>query len=63
MKVSVIIPVGHKDQNFKVIDQIKEKFESFEIIVAALIKIMKQKILRKKLINFYPFTILQEPKH
>ena len=35
MKVSVIIPIGHKDQNFSLIDQIKEKFESFEIIVVA----------------------------
>src|SRR6056300_188650 len=32
MSISVIIPVGHKDQDFKLIDQIKDKFSNFEII-------------------------------
>ena len=35
MNISVIIPVGHKDYDFKLIDQIREKFEDFEIIIAA----------------------------
>jgi glycosyltransferase A (GT-A) superfamily protein (DUF2064 family) len=35
MSISVIIPVGHKDHDFKLIDQIKEKFDNFEIILAA----------------------------
>ena len=52
MKVSVIIPVGHKDQDFKVIDQIKEKFESFEIIVAASYQNNEAKNLEKKVDQF-----------
>ena len=52
MKVSVIIPVGHKDQDFKVIDQIKEKFESFEIIVAASYKNNEAKNLEEKVDQF-----------
>ena len=35
MSISVIIPVGHKDYDFKLIDQIKDKFDNFEIILAA----------------------------
>jgi len=35
MSISVIIPVGHKDDNFSLIDQIKSKFKDFEIIIAA----------------------------
>jgi glycosyltransferase A (GT-A) superfamily protein (DUF2064 family) len=52
MKVSVIIPVGHKDQDFRVIDQIKEKFESFEIIVAASYQNNEAKNLEKKVDQF-----------
>ena len=52
MKVSVIIPVSHKDQDFKVIDQIKEKFESFEIIVAASYQNNEAKNLEKKVDQF-----------
>jgi glycosyltransferase A (GT-A) superfamily protein (DUF2064 family) len=52
MKVSVIIPVGHKDQDFKVIDQIKEKFESFEIIVAASYQNNEAKNLEEKVDQF-----------
>ena len=52
MKVSVIIPVGRKDQDFKVIDQIKEKFESFEIIVAASYQNNEAKNLEKKVDQF-----------
>ena len=35
MAISVIIPVGHKDDNFSLINQIKSKFKDFEIIIAA----------------------------
>ena len=52
MKVSVIIPVGRKDQDFKVIDQIKEKFESFEIIVAASYQNNEAKNLEEKVDQF-----------
>ena len=52
MKVSVIIPVGHKDQDFKLIDQIKEKFESFEIIVAASYQNNEAKNLEEKVDQF-----------
>src|SRR6056300_1422912 len=52
MKVSVIIPVGHKDQDFRVIDQIKEKFESFEIIVAASYQNNEAKNLEEKVDQF-----------
>jgi glycosyltransferase A (GT-A) superfamily protein (DUF2064 family) len=52
MKVSVIIPVGHKDQDFRVIDQIKEKFESFEIIVVASYQNNEAKNLEEKVDQF-----------
>ena len=52
MKVSVIIPVGHKDQDFRVIDQIKEKFEGFEIIVAASYQNNEAKNLEEKVDQF-----------
>ena len=52
MKVSVIIPIGHKDQNFSLIDQIKEKFESFEIIVAASYQNNEAKKLENKVDQF-----------
>jgi hypothetical protein len=52
MKVSVIIPIGHKDQNFTLIDQIKEKFESFEIIVAASYQNNEAKKLEDKVDQF-----------
>jgi len=52
MKVSVIIPVGHKDQDFKVIDQIKEKFDNFEIIVAASYQNNEAKNLEEKVDQF-----------
>src|SRR5210317_1223885 len=52
MKVSVIIPVSHKDQDFRVIDQIKEKFESFEIIVAASYQNNEAKNLEEKVDQF-----------
>ena len=35
MKISIIVPAGHKDEDFSLIDQIREKFKDFEIILAA----------------------------
>ena len=45
MKISIIVPVGHKDQNFKLFDQLKNKFKDHEIIVAS----SSQNIEAKKL--------------
>ena len=45
MKLSIIIPIGHKDQNFKLFDQLKNKFKDYEIIVAS----SEQNIEAKKL--------------
>jgi glycosyltransferase A (GT-A) superfamily protein (DUF2064 family) len=45
MKLSIIVPIGHKDQNFKLIDQLKNKFKEHEIIIAC----SNQNIAAKKL--------------
>ena len=45
MKLSIIVPIGHKDQNFKLFDQLKDKFKEHEIIVAS----SSQNIEAKKL--------------
>ncbi|MDB0053916.1 DUF2064 domain-containing protein [Candidatus Pelagibacter sp.] len=34
MKLSIVVPIGHKDQNFKLLDQLKDKFKDHEIIAA-----------------------------
>tara|TARA_B100001093_G_scaffold445578_1_gene449283 strand:- start:1315 stop:2628 length:1314 start_codon:yes stop_codon:yes gene_type:complete len=34
MKLSIVVPIGHKDQNFKIFDQLKDKFKDHEIIAA-----------------------------
>ena len=34
MKLSIVVPIGHKDQNFKLFDQLKDKFKDYEIIAA-----------------------------
>ena len=34
MKLSIVVPIGHKDQNFKLFDQLKDKFKDHEIIAA-----------------------------
>jgi glycosyltransferase A (GT-A) superfamily protein (DUF2064 family) len=34
MKLSIVVPIGHKDQNFKLFDQLKDKFKEHEIIAA-----------------------------
>jgi glycosyltransferase A (GT-A) superfamily protein (DUF2064 family) len=45
MKLSIIIPIGHKDQNFELFDQLKNKFKDYEIVVAS----SSQNIEAKKL--------------
>ena len=45
MKLSIIIPIGHKDQNFELFDQLKNKFKDHEIVVAS----SSQNIEAKKL--------------
>ena len=45
MKLSIIIPINHKDQNFELIDQLKNKFKDQEIIIAS----SNQNIEAKKL--------------
>ena len=38
MKLSIIVPIGHKDQNFKLFDQLKDKFKDHEIIASCSIQ-------------------------
>ena len=45
MKLSIIVPIGHKDQNFELFDQLKNKFKDHEIVVAS----SSQNIEAKKL--------------
>ena len=45
MKLSIIVPIGHKDQNFRLFDHLKNKFKDHEIIVAS----SSQNIEAKKL--------------
>jgi len=52
MSISVIIPVGHKDHDFKLIDQIKDKFDNFEIILAASYQNNEVKKLEEKVDKF-----------
>jgi hypothetical protein len=52
MSISVIIPVGHKDHDFKLIDQIKDKFDNFEIILAASYQNNEVKKIEEKVDKF-----------
>jgi len=52
MSISVIIPVGHKDLDFKLIDQIKDKFDNFEIILATSYQNNEVKKLEEKVDKF-----------
>ena len=47
MKLSIVVPIGHKDQNFKLFDQLKDKFQGHEIIVSC----SSQNIEAKKLVE------------
>jgi hypothetical protein len=52
MSISVIIPAGHKDHDFKLIDQIKDKFDNFEIILAVSYQNNEAKKLDEKVDKF-----------
>src|SRR5210317_886070 len=52
MSISVIIPVGHKYHDFKLIDQIKDKFDNFEIILATSYQNNEVKKLEEKVDKF-----------
>ena len=43
MKLSIIVPIGHKDQNFKLFDQLKDKFKDHEIIASCSIQNIEAK--------------------
>jgi len=45
MDISIIIPIGHKDEDFSLIHQIKEKFKGCEIIISASYQNLKVKEL------------------
>ena len=49
MKLSIVVPIGHKDQNFKLFDQLKDKFKDHEIIAAC----SSQNFEAKKIIEKY----------
>jgi 2-phospho-L-lactate guanylyltransferase (CobY/MobA/RfbA family) len=52
MSVSIVIPIGHKDQNFEIIDQIKEKFKEYEVIVVSSYQNTEAKTLEEKVDQF-----------
>ena len=45
MDISIIIPIGHKDEDFSLIHQIKEKFKGCEIIISVSYQNLKVKEL------------------
>jgi glycosyltransferase A (GT-A) superfamily protein (DUF2064 family) len=52
MDISVIIPIGHKDKNFELIDQLKKKFNNIEIIVVSSYQNSEAKVLEGKADQF-----------
>ena len=52
MKLSIIIPIGHKDQNFELFDQLKNKFKDYEIVVASSSQNIEAKKLEKHVDQF-----------
>ena len=52
MSISIVIPIGHKDQNFEIIDQIKEKFKEYEVIVVSSYQNTEAKTLEEKVDQF-----------
>jgi glycosyltransferase involved in cell wall biosynthesis len=52
MSVSIVIPIGHKDQNFEIIDQIKEKFKEYEVILVSSYQNTEAKTLEEKVDQF-----------
>ena len=52
MKLSIVVPIGHKDQNFKLFDQLKYKFKDYEIIAACSSQNIKAKKLEEHVDQF-----------
>jgi glycosyltransferase A (GT-A) superfamily protein (DUF2064 family) len=52
MKLSIIIPIGHKDQNFELFDQLKNKFKDHEIVVASSSQNIEAKKLEERVDQF-----------
>ena len=52
MKISIIVPIGHKDKNFGLFDQLKDKFKDYEIIVASSNQNIEAKKLHKHVDKF-----------
>ena len=48
MSISNVIPIGHKDQNFEIIEQIKEKFKEYKVIVVSSYQNTEAKTREKK---------------
>ena len=51
MKLSIVVPIGHKDQNFKLFDQLKDKFKDHEIIASCSIQNIEAKKKLKGQVN------------
>jgi glycosyltransferase A (GT-A) superfamily protein (DUF2064 family) len=47
MKLSIVVPIGPKDQNFKLFDQLKDKFKDHEIIIACCSQNIEAKKLKE----------------
>ena len=52
MKLSIIVPIGHKDQNFELFDQLKDKFKNHEIIAACSSQNSEAKKLKENVDQF-----------
>ena len=52
MKLSIVVPIGHKDQNFKLFDQLKDKFKDHEIVVASSSQNIKAKKIEEYVDQF-----------
>jgi len=47
MKLSIVVPIGPKDQNFKLFDQLKDKFKDHEIVIACCSQNIEAKKLKE----------------
>ena len=52
MKLSIVVPIGPKDQNFKLFDQLKDKFKDHEIIIACCSQNLDAKKLKENANQF-----------
>lgn len=52
MKLSIVVPIGPKDQNFKLFDQLKDKFKEHEIIIACSSQNIDAKKLKEHVNQF-----------